>query len=119
LRAVPRSAVFLQQLMHEEPTMSELGLADAIAQLRREISTAAQAAEGEALQFTLGPVELELQIELVNAASAKADFKWVVVSAGGEARGERTRTHKVNLTLTPQIDGAPVLVNDTRSAPPK
>ncbi len=99
--------------------MQEMGLAEAIAQLRKEIGTAARAAKGEALQFTLGPVELELLVELVASATAKADFKWVVISAGAEASGERTRTHKVKLVLNPQSDGAPVLVSDVRKVPPE
>ena len=99
--------------------MNELGLADAIAQLRKEIGRAALAAKGEAVQFTLGAVELELEVELVAAASAKADFKWVVVSAGGEARGERTRSHRVKLTLIAHADGAPVIVSDKNAAPPE
>ena len=96
--------------------MSELALADAIDQLRRELGRAVTAAEGERLQFMLGPVELELQVELSVRGGATAEARWVVVSLGADAGAERTRTHKVTLTLTPQYDGKhDVTVSDTRS----
>ncbi len=96
--------------------MSELALADAIDQLRSEISRAVASARGEPLQFILGPVELELQVELSMKGGAKAEAKWVVVSFGADAGAERRRSHKVKLTLTPQLDGKrDVAVNDRRS----
>lgn len=91
--------------------MAELGLSDAIRQLRQEIAEAAQNAKGEELQFTLGPIELELEVELVVSGGAKADFKWVVVSLGAEAKGEHHKRHKVKLTLSPTIDDEQVKVS--------
>ena len=91
--------------------MAELGLAEAIRRLRAEISEAAQAAEGEELQFALGPIELELQVELTISAGAKADFKWVVVSLGADAKAQNLQRHRVKLTLSPTIHGEPVKVN--------
>ena len=95
--------------------MNELALADAIDQLRRELGRAVDAARGERLQFVLGPVELELQVELSLKGGAKAEARWVVVSLGADAGAQRTRTHKVKLTLKPQFDGkGDVAVSDTR-----
>jgi hypothetical protein len=95
--------------------MSELALADAIDQLRRELGRAIEAARGERLQFALGTVELELQVELSTKGSAKADAKWLVVSVGASAGVERTGIHTVKLTLKPQFDGKKdVNVSDTR-----
>ena len=97
--------------------MSELGLADAIGQLRREIVTAMQAARNEPLQFQLGPVELELQVQLAAKAGVKGEAKWVVVSFGADAGAERTRTHKVKLTLKPAYEGRDVFVRDEMKKP--
>ncbi|MEO8524107.1 MAG: trypco2 family protein [Caldimonas sp.] len=85
--------------------MAELELAEAIGQLRREIGSAMQSARDEPLKFLLGPVELELQVQLVAKGGVKGEAKWVVVSFGAEASTERTSTHKVKLTLTPKVDG--------------
>ena len=94
--------------------MAELALADAIRQLRREISTAALTAEGDPLKFALGEIELELQVELVAAGGGKAEFKWVIFSAGVDAKTQRTSTHRVLLKLTPELGGKPVKVTDQR-----
>ena len=85
--------------------MGELGLAEAISQLRREIGVAMQAAHDEPLQFQLGPVELELQVALTMKGGVKGEAKWVVVSFGADAGGERTRMHTVKLKLTPKVAG--------------
>lgn len=85
--------------------MSEMGLADAISQLRREIATAVESARDEPLQFQLGPVELELQVQLAYKGAVKGEAKWIVVSFGADAGAESTRTHKVKLVLTPKLEG--------------
>ena len=55
----------------------EVGLAEAIADLRRELTTALQAGQEEALRFKLGPVEL-IQLEVAKRDPAQA------CSEGGE-----------------------------------
>ena len=93
--------------------MNELGLPEAIRQLRHEIAAAMESARGEPLQFTLGHLELELQVQLVAKAGIKGETKWVVVSLGAEAGAERTRTHTVKLTLVPKLHGdGDVVVSD-------
>jgi hypothetical protein len=85
--------------------MDELGLAEAIGQLRREIGVAMQSARGEPLQFHLGPVELELQVRVASKAGVKGEAKWFVVSFGADAGTEHAGTHTVKLTLTPILPG--------------
>lgn len=98
--------------------MDEPGLAEAIGQLRREIGAAMQSARGEPPQFLLGPVELELQVQLAFKGGVKSEAKWVVVSLGADAGAERARTHKVKLTLTPRVGGRQdVMVNDETAEP--
>lgn len=98
--------------------MSDIGLADAISQLRHEIDTAMQAGRDEKVQFQLGPVELELQVQLSAKAGVKGEAKWVVVSFGADAGGERTRTHKIKLTLKPMVEGSSdVAVSDEIAKP--
>jgi len=97
--------------------MGELGLSEAIGQLRREIGASMEAARNEPLQFQLGAVELELQVQLAAKAGVKGEAKWVVVSFGADAGVERTHTHKVKLTLKPTHAGGDVAVSDEIKKP--
>ena len=98
--------------------MSELGLADAIGQLRREIGAAMANAINEPLQFVVGSVDLELQVQVTTKGGVKGEAKWIVVSVGAEAGVERSRTHTVKLTLTPKAaGGGDVRVGDTTQRP--
>jgi hypothetical protein len=99
--------------------MEEWGLAQAIAQLRREIAASVLAARGDPLQFTLGPIEVELQLQLARAMGGKAELKWVVISVGADANTHATHTHKIKFTLTPELDGGPVRVNRRGDSEPK
>jgi hypothetical protein len=97
---------------------AELGLADAIGQLRREIGAAMMSARGEPLQFQLGPVELELQVTVSSKAGVKGEAKWVVVTFGADAGTERAGTHTVKLKLTPRVaGGGDILVCDETQQP--
>ncbi len=60
---------------------------------------------GEEVWFKVGPVELEMAVELRADAKAKAGFKAWVVSGDVEAGVARGRTHRVMVTLTPQQPG--------------
>lgn len=86
-------------------SLMPLGLAEAIADLRREITQAVALAEGQPLQFALGSIDLELQVQLMANAGAKAGLKWVVVSVEADGRAQATHTHRIKLTLTPSVDG--------------
>ena len=90
------------------PSPTPLGLADAIADLRREITQAMHAAQGEALRFALGPIELELQVQLMANAGAKLGLKWIVASVEADGRAQNTHTHRIKLTLAPSANDEPV-----------
>lgn len=76
-------------------------LSEAIRALRRELVEAVREGEGEELRFALGPVELELQLEVSKEAGGEASIAFWLVTVG--AKGSRTQatTHTVSLTLTP------------------
>jgi hypothetical protein len=88
-----------------EETMSEMGLAEAIRDLRKELGRAMQYAKDEELQFKLGPIDLELEMVLMANAKGTIGFKWVVVSLGGEVSGTATSRHRIKVTLTPMVNG--------------
>jgi hypothetical protein len=93
--------------------MNRIGLSDAIIDLRGQLTRALDQGAGEALKFAVGAVELELEIELAVEATAKAETKWWVVSAGGETKGGRSSTHRIKLTLTPKLDGRDLQIAST------
>jgi len=97
-------------------------LADAITNLRHELQRAVAGGVGEQLQFELDSVVVELEIAFSTAgrAEAKAGL-WTVVSAGASAEHSRQSTHRLTLTLSPQLADAPgqkVKIGDRVTAPP-
>ncbi|MGD0375723.1 MAG: trypco2 family protein [Streptosporangiaceae bacterium] len=81
-------------------------LAEVIRQLRGELDLARRAADGEELQFELGPVELEVTVGLQLEAGAGAKVRFWVVELGGDARTGSASTQRIKLTLQPTLVGA-------------
>jgi hypothetical protein len=92
-----------------------IGLSDAIADLRTELTRAFEQGADEALKFEIGAVDLELEIEVTVGGSAKAETKWWVVSAGAEAKGERASSHRIKLTMTPTINGRTLQIHSKKT----
>jgi len=65
------------------------------------------AAEGEVLQFRLGPVELEFRLGVTNEGGGEAGIKFWVVTLGATGSHSKDQTHIVKLTLTPHRAGDP------------
>ena len=82
--------------------MPDVPLAGAIRQLRAELTKAMEEAEGETLQFELGDIELELQLEVSQEAKGDVGIRFWLVSLGGSAGASKASTHTLRLTLTPQ-----------------
>jgi hypothetical protein len=76
-------------------------LATAVRALRAELVDAVRQAEGEELLFALGPVELELQVEVSKEARGEAGIKFWLVSIGGSGSQSSATTHTVKLSLSP------------------
>jgi hypothetical protein len=76
-------------------------LADAIAAVRGELKKARDEASEEGLRFRLGPVELELGLEVSTTGGVKGGVKVYVVSLEGGGTRTRTATHRVKLQLFP------------------
>lgn len=81
--------------------VSDLELADAIAAVRAELKRARDDGSEEALRFRLGPVELELGLEVSGSGGIKGGVKVWVVSLEGSGARARTATHRVKLQLFP------------------
>ncbi|GLW91351.1 trypco2 family protein [Actinokineospora globicatena] len=96
----------------------EIELADAVAALRDELIAAASRDVDPRVSFTVGPIELELAVELKRDVSAKAGFKAWVVTGEAKAGLAQTRTHKVKVQLTAKdAEGADLLVHGRADRP--
>ncbi len=80
-------------------------LADAIDELRRELSSALERGRGEAVQFELGPVTMEFEVGITKTVEGKAGAQFWVVSLGGSGSREASSTHRITMELNPVIDG--------------
>lgn len=80
-------------------------LASVIRDLRAELERAIVEAEGEALRFELGPIELEVSVALERSGQAGAKVRFWVVESGVEAAVDATSTQRITLTLQPTLTG--------------
>jgi hypothetical protein len=83
----------------------EIELADAVASARDELVAAAKRGVGQQVAFTAGPIELVFAVELRQDAKAQAGFRAWVVSGDVAAGAGQSRTHRMKITLTPQLPG--------------
>jgi hypothetical protein len=79
-------------------------LADVISQLRAELDRARLSADGSALRFGLGPVDLEVAVALEREGQAGAKVRFWVAEVGAEGRIASTSTQRIKLTLNPTLD---------------
>jgi len=80
-----------------------VGLADAIATVRRELERAIDEGESSALAFRAGPVEMEFQVSFSKTGSACAGVRAWVVAAGAKGELSNSATHHLKLALTPEV----------------
>lgn len=78
-------------------------LASVIRDLRTELEAAVAAADGSALRFELGPIELEVSLAVERSATAGAKLRFFVVEANSDGKAGSTGTQRVKLTLTPSL----------------
>jgi hypothetical protein len=79
----------------------EIGLAEAISQVRSELERAIAAGATSKLAFRAGSVEMEFEVALARSASGEAGVHVWVVSVGGKGELSSSHTHRVKLVITP------------------
>ena len=84
-------------------------LADAIAELRAEISRAQWEGEGKDVRFAAKAIEVELSVDFGWTAEGSAGVsKWIpFVDIGVKGGGSEKSVHKVKLTLEIDTGGEP------------
>jgi hypothetical protein len=96
------------------------GLAEAIDMVRRELKKAQDDGRGNDVRFSVGPVEVELAIEVIKKAGGEASVKVLnVLSIGGKGERSRGETNRVKIVLNPiGVNGEPFEVLSLQSRRP-
>ncbi|GAC1338096.1 MAG: hypothetical protein NVSMB18_03950 [Acetobacteraceae bacterium] len=91
-------------------------LADAIQQLREQLSEAMQAGQNQNIVFTPASIDLELAITFKEEAQAKGGFKLLAfLDLSAEAKVGRESQHKIKLSLAvKKRDGSGVDISSTQ-----
>ena len=76
-------------------------LADTIAAVRRELSLAQTAGQGQPVQFRTGPVELEFDVAVTRTRGGEGGVQIWVLTLGGKLERERANTQRIKVTLHP------------------
>jgi Trypsin-co-occurring domain 2 len=76
-------------------------LADTIAAVRRELSSAQEAGQEQAVQFRTGPVELEFDVAVTRTRGGQAGVQIWVLTLGGKLEREHATTQRIKVTLQP------------------
>ena len=76
-------------------------LADTIAAVRRELSLAQAAGQGQPVQFRTGPVELEFEVAVTRTGGGQAGVQLWVLTLGGKGELGQATTQRIKVTLQP------------------
>jgi hypothetical protein len=79
--------------------MSQVGLAEAIEQIRQELAIAQDAGTRHQFRFEVTDIEVEFLVEMRKEGGANAKAQIWVVSAGADGSASGSRTHRVMLRL--------------------
>ena len=91
---------------HEEN--SRIGVAEAIAQLRAELSRARQQGEGQDIRFAAKEITVELSVDFGWSKEGGGGFKlFSFLDLSGKAGSTEKAVHKVTLKFEIARDGAP------------
>ncbi|MEU4409958.1 trypco2 family protein [Streptosporangium sp. NPDC023963] len=92
--------------------MAELGLAEAIEQVREELRQAIVAGADADVRFPVGQVTLEFQVGLKKSGEGSGKVKVWVLEAGTSGKIEHDEVQKVTVVLQPPVDpsGNPIKV---------
>jgi hypothetical protein len=86
----------------------DIPLAALIKELRRELLDAMREGAGSELQFSLGPVELDLEVQVSRERGGGGGIRFWVLSAEGSAKGGSAQTQRIHLVLNPPDGGVKI-----------
>lgn len=93
---------------------ADVGLADAIASVRREMERAIDDGEASPLAFRAGPLEMEFEVAFTKTGSAEAGVRAWVITGVSKGQLEQATTHRLKVTLYPvrRADGTDQIIGD-------
>jgi hypothetical protein len=80
-------------------------LADTVAAVRRELSSAQAAGQGQPVQFRTGPVELEFEVAVTRTRGGEGGVQIWVLTLGGKLERGLATTQRIKVTLHPVDPG--------------
>lgn len=98
---------------------SEIGLVEAIASIRAELSEAVAAGLDQDVQFPVEGVDLEFQVGVTRSASGSGGLRFWVFELGAEAGYEDQSVHTVTVRLGAPVDALGETVKVRRLLPDK
>ena len=78
-------------------------LADTITAVRRELSSAQPAGQGQSIQFRTGPVELDFEVAVTRSGGGEAGIQLWVLTLGGKLERGHATTQRIKVTLQPVV----------------
>ena len=92
--------------------MKQIGLAEMLVELRRELLEAQRQAAEEKLQFKLEDIEIELKVGTTRKTTGKVGLKFWVADASVEGSVEAEKLHTIKLKMKPLTAGeGPTLIS--------
>jgi hypothetical protein len=83
--------------------MQEIELSEMLVNLRQELVKAQKSAAKEDLKFSVGDIEVELQITTTKEGQGKGGVKFWVYNAEASGKLSTQKVHKIKLTLKPEL----------------
>jgi hypothetical protein len=101
----------------------QIPLANAIRALRQELVAAVDEGRDQPVRFALGPVELELRVQISREGGVEGKIAFWVLSLGGKGTQSSESAHTIRLSLTPMLasetdDQGPLIVGSPESRRP-
>jgi Trypsin-co-occurring domain 2 len=87
--------------MPENQEPAEIGLAEAIAEVRAELEQAIKEGKNSKIGFRAGSVELDFEVGFTKTRGIDGGLRLSVLSLGGKGERSSAATHRVKVVLTP------------------
>jgi hypothetical protein len=103
--------------LSKERNMKPIGIREAVAALRAELSESIAASAGEQIRFEVGEMQIEFQVEIERSAEGSGGIRFWVVELGAKSSRTSTVTHTVTIPLKPVTNSGQPLLTGSSNVP--